>query len=695
MKKIFYHIFFLSLYWLHAQEIELIKHRVEPGETIYSIARKYHVTPYKIIKNNPGLGEKIKPGQILLIPTESRSDTTLSDARYVGFKYHTVQENETVFSISKKYNTTIEDIIKVNKLDNNNIKLGQIIIIPILYDPYAKIDTARFTIYIVKPKEGKWRVAYNHGISVEELERLNPEIKNKPLQVNQRLIVPKNKAETGRQEDKNYVFYEVKPLETLFSLSKRFDISQEELIRHNPELTDGLKAGQILKIPKKKKEIETDSPADGKYIYHQVKPKETIYRITKRYNISVEELMKLNPRLKEGLKAGMTLRIPRPAFQIVFDINSPLFFRVEKLLSPRESTVNLLENINKQKTYKFAVLLPLKVDKFDRNAENPCHDPVLRSKVLDYYAGIRTAVDSLKNMGVRVDFDLYDTQGSAYVTDQILMNVDLSDYDFVLGPLYNNNVQKTLEALMNFNTPVVTPSFKSVSVYPNLVQTATDSMAMAQHVLDYIGQIRQHDNIIVVGDEQSRQVADQVAAELGSYNKLIAKSGKKGNWIKPDDLRRLLISGKKNIIVIATDDMSLFANILSISEGWTSQYNIEMYALEYFKKLEQFDIKKMAAVNFHFPSRSNLIPDARLVRYVKNKYDLFPTQAHINGFDTVFDLILRLGNANNLFDGLKKYGKTKESSYVFMYGFNPQTGFKNIASYIFRINQYLEPEQVD
>jgi LysM repeat protein len=687
----------LFLFWfsIFAQKTEFIKHTVQPGETITSIARKYNITPYKIIKNNPGLKEKINPGDVILIPLSRQQDTILANAKYVGFKYHTVKENETVFSISKQYNTTIDDIIKVNKIDDYNIKLGQIIIIPILYDPYAKIDTTKYTVYLVKPKEGKWRVAYKHGITVEELENLNPEIKGKELKINQRLIVPKNKAETKPEADKHFIYYEVKPLETLYSLSKRFDISQEELIRLNPALTEGLKAGQVLKIPKKKPTKE-EKPAkeDGKFIYHVVKPKETVYRITKKYNISNADLLKYNPELKEGLKAGMTLRIPRPDFNIVFDIHSPLFFRIEKILSPKEHTINLLEDIDKTRSYKFAVLLPLKLNNVT-DADLDCNNPVLRSKVLDYYAGIRAATDSLKNMGVRVEYDLFDTRGSAYVTEQILMERDLSDYDFVLGPLYVNNIRKTLDALVGFNTPVVVPSFKSVSAYPNLVQTATDSASMAHHMISYIRGLRNNENVVIVYDKPTSNIAGKVASELGTMNKLEARGGKDGNWVKPEDLRKYLVPGKKNFILTVTDDLSLFANILSIAEGLTSSYDLSLFALEKPKNIEQFDIKKMAAVDFHFPSKSKLIPDARLIKFTKEKYELYVSQAYINGFDTVFDLILRLGNADNLFDGLKKYGKTEESSYIFLYGFTPESGFKNIASYIFRINTNLEPELMD
>jgi len=677
-----------------AQENEPVKHIVQPGETIFSISRKYHVTPYKIIKNNPGLSEDIKPGDVILIPVDNTTDTLAFSGQYAGFKYHTVKENETVFSIAKQYNTTIEDIIRVNKIEDNNIKLGQIIIIPILYDPYARIDTSRYTIYVVKPKEGKWRVAYEHGISVEELERLNPEIKGKPLQVNQRLIVPKNKAVTQPEEDKNFIYYEVKPLETLYSLSKRFQVPQEELIRLNPGLADGLKAGQILKIPKQQQPKRVQDRITNKFIYHEVQPKETVYGITKRYNISIKELMTHNPELKEGLKAGMVLRIPRPPFRIVFDLRSPLFFRLEKILSPEEHTVNLLQNLDKERSYRFAVLLPLKTERFDTE-EDVCEGPLMTDKVLDYYGGIRAAVDSLRAMGVRVEYDLFDTKGNVSETERILLKNDLSDYDFVLGPLYTANIKKTLDALVHFNTPVVVPGYKSLSAYPNLVQTSTDSASMANHMLAYIQSTRHEGNVVVIYDDKSGRTADTIAVRLGTTKKLQARKSKHGYWIKPEDLKELLSPYRQNHIVLATKDMSLIANVLSIAEGLTVQYDLQVYNMERLRKPETFDIKKMAATRFHFPSRRLLIPDARLRKYTKEKYGLIATPVYVNGFDTVFDLILRLGNADNLFDGLKKFGKTKESAYIYLYGFRPQSGFKNIASYIIRINDQLEPEPVD
>ncbi len=676
-----------------AQAGQIIKHTVAQGETIYSIARKYKTTPYQILKNNPGLNSDIKPGQIILIPLIEKPglDSLKASGRYIAFKYHTVSENETVFSISKQYNTTIEDINKVNKIEDNNIKLGQIIIIPILPDPTGKIDTTRYTFYYVKPKEGKWRVAYNHGITVDELERLNPQIQGRNLQVNEKLVVPKNRADTKPETDKNFVYYEVKPLETIYSLTKRFDISEEELLRHNPQLTDGLKAGQILKIPRQKKPDDSSKQSGNRFFFHTVKPKETVYSLTKRFNISIEELMKYNPVLKDGLKAGQILRIPKPGFTVVFDLNAPFFFRLEKIKNPEEYTVDLLQNLHKNKTYKVALLLPFKLN---RQNNTECSF-IRKNKILDYYAGIRMAVDSLKKLGLNIRVDVFDTQADPNATDRILLKNDLTDYDFVLGPVYPGVIEKTASVLETFNTPVVVPSFRGINAYGNLVKTVTDSASLAQHMITFINEIKANDNLIVVFDEKAKPVADSVALSLGTLNMLAAHHSKHGNWLKDTDFKTYLKKGKNNLIILSTDDYSLIANILSVLDGLSTNYPLQLFLLEDSKAIRTLDVKKMAAVHLTFPSRSLKIIDPRLRKSVKENLGFYPNSTFINGYDTTFDLMLRLANADNLFDGLKKYGKTQETSRIYLYGFHAGQGFENVASYILRVNENLDLEVLD
>jgi len=103
--------------------------------------------------------------------------------------------------------------------------------------------------YTVLPKEGKWRVAYKFGITVAELEKLNPEM-GESLQLGEEINVPNIANNEEKNVEENYGYYLVLPKEGFFRLKIKLGLTQEELEILNPELVDiGLKEGMILKVP--------------------------------------------------------------------------------------------------------------------------------------------------------------------------------------------------------------------------------------------------------------------------------------------------------------------------------------------------------------------------------------------------------------------------------------------------------------
>lgn len=108
-------------------------------------------------------------------------------------------------------------------------------------------------------------------------------------------------------EGKTYYIHIVKSGETLYAISKAYDISQSEIATNNPDIYAGIKVGQALKIPKKSDEVESDE----NYFYHIVKKKETLFGISRQYNVTVDDIIKLNPEVKEGLQQSQTIRIPK------------------------------------------------------------------------------------------------------------------------------------------------------------------------------------------------------------------------------------------------------------------------------------------------------------------------------------------------------------------------------------------------
>ena len=111
-----------------------------------------------------------------------------------------------------------------------------------------------------------------------------------------------------------YHYYEVPAKETVYSLCYKLDISKDEMIRHNPSVADGLRAGMTLFFPVEESAETAVQPsaAPGRVVSHHVQKGETIFGIAHKYGVNTEAVIEQNPVLKNGLKAGQTIQITVP-----------------------------------------------------------------------------------------------------------------------------------------------------------------------------------------------------------------------------------------------------------------------------------------------------------------------------------------------------------------------------------------------
>lgn len=228
-------------------------HKVKKGETIESIAKQYLVTPFDIYALNPDAQKSMRVNTILIIPDSKVKNEPIAttEKELTGFKKHKVRRKETLYSIAKDYGVEIDDIKKYNTfLYSENLRKGDRIKIPTFKKIVNKV-TLNNTIkkYTVLPKEGKWRVAYKFGITVPELEALNPNL-GEVLQVGQEVNVPNISNNEEKVVEENYNYYTVLKSEGYMALNRKLGVTQEELEALNPELKDGgLKLGMVLKVP--------------------------------------------------------------------------------------------------------------------------------------------------------------------------------------------------------------------------------------------------------------------------------------------------------------------------------------------------------------------------------------------------------------------------------------------------------------
>jgi len=660
-------LFFFMMLALQAQNFVI--HKAKAGETISDIAKQYRLAPSDILQYNADIllpGAKLKEGQHVLIPTfdtKQTKDSLVISGHVVDYKYHTVGENETLFSLSKMYNSKIESIVKINKVEGFNIKLGQILIIPIMSDPNAiqQIDTLKYTYYEVKPKQGKWRVSYDHGITIDELERLNPDVKDKELQIGQKLIVPRflTMENNVKKEDvESYIYYEVLPHETMYSLSKRYNIDIDQMIALNPELKDGLKSGQTIRFPK--------------------------YPLEKQGGVTTDK----NDLIKE---------IDTTDKPVVSEIPPDTIVNMQPI------QVNLLDSLRLDKTYRIAILLPFKLeDTASLNAldESSKCKLISKHKILDYYSGIKLAIDSLRTLGMNIQYDVFDTKASPFVVGKILEETDLSDYNFVIGPIKKDNIDKVAHYLELDNTPIVVHNYKGVNKYRNLIVTTSANDDLEQHMLQYIKEQSADKAVHVVYTPDMQQKADTIAKLLGGKITLIkAEETKKGYSIKAEELTDKMQSGKENIVVLITDDDAVTFSVLSTLNSLGSKKRVSLFTLDDKRYYEDNENDRMntflSHLNYHFPSKMIRLFDQQFVKTYKEKYGMLPSFVSVNGFDTTFDLLVRSGNADNLFEGLQKIGRTKQTSKVYLYRHTPESGFHNQASLVLRISPQLELEQVE
>ena len=197
------------------------------------------------------------------------------------------------------------------------------------------IGNTEFYCYKVKTKETIFGIAKKFNITQDELKQYNPSVNN-GLKKDFVLLLPvslidsrKNNNSTIQQS--NPFVHIVKKGETLYGLSKTYGVTQEDIIANNPQVRVGLKLGQEIVIPQPsvKESANEQLNMEGNVLYHTIKQGETLYRLSNNYNISIENILKLNPGVSpENFKTGTVIKIVA---------NAP---KTEK----RETTVTVMES---------------------------------------------------------------------------------------------------------------------------------------------------------------------------------------------------------------------------------------------------------------------------------------------------------------------------------------------------------------
>ncbi|RAR50838.1 LysM peptidoglycan-binding domain-containing protein [Flavobacterium lacus] len=244
---------------------------------------------------------------------------------------HTVIKGETVSSIARKYKVTPNDLYQLNPDIFDGIKEGQVISIPksviISQSNNVKSENSSnksvdgIILHNVQFGETKFGLSKRYGVSIKELERQNPHIVNM-LQAGHQLEIrggvdtnpTKSQNTKSSFSASNFITYEVLPGETLYGISRRYGLTVDDLMDAN-NLVGVLRSGQILQIPVKSNSKENDENGQ----FHLVQEGETKYGLSKRYGVTIGELEQKNPQTIRMLQTGQRIVIPGRASSSVVE----------------------------------------------------------------------------------------------------------------------------------------------------------------------------------------------------------------------------------------------------------------------------------------------------------------------------------------------------------------------------------------
>lgn len=231
----------------------------------------------------------------------------------------------------------------------------------------VKIEGKYYYIHIVRKGETLYSISRAYEVSQIDIAMENPDI-YLGLQVDQALKIPVKGLPEEKEGDK-YIYHIVKKGETLFGLSRSYQVEMEDIIRVNPDVQSGLMLSQVVLIPRDRLNTLGSKRIDDslRFIYHQVKPKEGLYGISKLYNVSQSTIEKFNKDiLTGGLKYGSILKIPRnPADTVLNIISKPIAGRIDEEIKEPVQKIDTL------------VLSSVKCDTFNYNTSKPVFNIVL------------------------------------------------------------------------------------------------------------------------------------------------------------------------------------------------------------------------------------------------------------------------------------------------------------------------------
>jgi len=511
--------------------------------------------------------------------------------------------------------------------------------------PVTTINGKEYYQYKVQPSEGLLSIGRKFNIPADEIIKATPEVKT-GLKVGQQILIPVSKKSGKKLISKTspvqeFTQYKVEKKQTLFSIGRKFKVSEEDIIKYNPGNDHGLKEGTILKIPKfikedNKKEFDNKNtekvlssnikPTQGdkkensdkkqKYITYKVQQDETLFSISRRFKVEIAEIIKLNPGSDSKLVVGSELKIPPVAVSkskapkkdsLVLESKST---KEENKIVEKSNTINKFE----KKTIKIAYLLPLMLDQ-------PKIDPSVE-RFVNFYEGSLLAINEAKQSGISLEINTYDTEKSEERTAEILNSAELKTMDLIIGPAFSNQVplvenfakENKINTLIPFSSKV-----SDIDSNPYLFQFNPGQDSELDLLSDMIfGKFK--NTHIVFAELDDISPLDEGRIRVEALKKKMTKEHRNFSsieFINPEtvNLKTALKKGEKNLIIFNSDKLSSVSPYLNSLTSESLAYDIVLFK------------------QYNWRNQNEKMPQSIFISPFITKFDL----SSINGFNQQYD----------------------------------------------------------
>ena len=519
-----------------------------------------------------------------------------------------------------------------------------------------------------------------------------------------------------------YYLHTVEKGQTLFAIANFYQRDVNDIVIDNPEAIDGIKPGQILKIQiKKKKPAELSANDTASFITHKVEKSQTLYSISKHYGVSIEKIKALNPELSEGLKANQLLKIPSLIKKTETVETTTITSTTITNSTSTTQTITTTTNTEaadraslgynnykgeKKEEYNIAFFLPFQAEEasaidLDKIIKGDAQFSNKTNVALQFYEGAMMAIDSLKKLNLHAKIFVYDVDDKDSLSiDNILKKPELASMDLMIGPLYGSGFIPVANFAKEHSIAIVSPFTqinKILFANPYVSKVSPSVTMQVEQMAHFVVDSFKTQNIILVNNSNPKELSffntfkNTANEDLLKAGMTTADSVRIGFGL--GNTQSMLSTTKVNVIVLPSNNQSYVTEFISSMNTLKDKYKIVLFGLQNWMNYDNLDFDYLNNLSLHVPSNTFVdYQNPSTINFVKNyrlKYKTDPEIYVFQGFDISYSFVSLLQKEGTGF--LKTLGENKFQGFGSNYSFSQfpaDSGFENKFVYILKYKDY-------